>query len=259
MPPASLPDAPWYKHAFDRTWLRIYAHRDDASADAEAGAVVERLGLGVGHSILDVGCGSGRHARGFARRGLLVTGVDLSRAMLDVAREKSPHLPGKPNYLRWDARKLPFRGQFDAAVSMFTSIGYTRSPRDDYDTFCGVARALKRGGHYLLDFLNEAQVRANLVAEDEKSIDTLRVTFRRRIAEHTTGGPMVIKDVEAVDARSGRVETSFQERVRLYTREDIDRLLRDAGLEPEGEPLGDVFGAPFSESAERLVRIARCP
>ncbi len=259
MQQVSTPDAPWYTQAFDRNWLKIYAHRDDESADREAEAVVGLLGLGVGDTILDVGCGAGRHARGFARRGLRVTGIDLSKDMIDEAREKSPFLPGKPNYMRWDARKMPFHNQFDAAVSMFTSIGYTGRASDDYEIFSGVRRGLKRGGYYLIDFLNEAHVRANLVPEDEKTIDTLRVTFKRHIAEHATGGPTVIKDIEAVDARSGRPEARFQERVRLYTLEDIDRLLGEAGLEPEGEPLGDVFGATFDESADRLVRIARRP
>jgi SAM-dependent methyltransferase len=258
MPLASLPDAPWYEGAFDRTWLRIYAHRSDEAADREAGAAIALLGLRPGARVLDIACGGGRHARGFASRGMRVTGVDLSADLIEFARERSPYLPGKPDYLRWDARRLPFVAQFDAAVSMFTSFGYFDTPDDDVAIFRSAARALVRGGQFLLDFLNEAEVRANLVAEEEKDLGTVRVRLRRRIGE-TPYGPAVFKHVEACDRDTGVVQAQFEERVRLYTREELDQMLAAAGLVPTGEPLGDVFGAPFGPDAPRLVRVAVRP
>ena len=258
MPLASLPDAPWYEGAFDRTWLRVYAHRSDEAAYREAGAIVDLLGLKPGDRILDVACGAGRHARGFARRGMRVTGVDLSRDLIAVAREQSPYLPGKPDFLRWDARRLPFVGQFDAAVSMFTSFGYFDTPKDDVAIFSGAARALVRGGRFLVDFLNEEEVRAHLVASEQEDLGTVRVRIGRRIGE-TPYGPAVFKQVEACDRDTGVVQAEFEERVRLYTREEIDGLLTAAGLVPTGAPLGDVFGAPFGPDAPRLVRVAVRP
>jgi SAM-dependent methyltransferase len=255
MTPASQLESPWYEGTFDRTWLAIYAHRGDEEADREAAAVIERLDLQVDDRILDVACGAGRHARGFARRGLRVTGVDLSEDLLEVAREASPLLPGRPNYMRRDARRLPFQRQFEAAVSMFTSIGYFDGPQDDREIFRGVARGLVRGGRFLLDFLNEAQVRADLVPEEEREVGPYLVRIRRHIAD-TRAGPAVVKRVEAHEPLSDRLEAAFSERVRLYTPKEIDCLLRAGGLEPVGEPLGDVYGAPFTEQAERYVRIA---
>ena len=48
----------------------------------EAEFVLEELGLPAGGRILDVGCGTGRHAVELARRGYRVTGVDISSGML---------------------------------------------------------------------------------------------------------------------------------------------------------------------------------
>lgn len=247
---------PWFVQAFDGNWLRLYAHRSDAEALARVGDVVRLTGLRPGQRVLDVGCGAGRYARALAARGMRVTGVDLSEEMLDAARAASPNLPGAPQYSRHDARQLPFFQQFEAVISMFTSFGYFEDRKDDLRIFQGVQRALLAGGRFLLDYLNEAQVRATLVPEDTRDVGNLRVHSVRHI-EEGTAGDFVCKRLVARDRGSDRLVTAFEERVRLYTSDDVDALLREAGLEPEGEPLGDVDGRALTPDAPRLVRVAR--
>lgn len=258
MPQALRPSDPWFVKAFDRHWLRLYAHRDDAEAQARTGDIVRLLGVRAGHRVLDAGCGAGRYCRAFAARGFRVTGVDLSSDLLDVARESSPALPGAPQYHRGDVRQLPFFQQFEAAISMFTSFGYFEDRSDDVRIFQGIHRALVPGGRFVLDFLNEAQVRASLIASEEREQDTIRVSITRRI-EDSPAGPVVHKHVLARDRGSDRLITSFDERVRLYTAEEVDALLVEAGLEPEGQPMGEVDGRPLTPDAPRLVRVARRP
>ncbi len=255
MAPASLLEDPWFVRAFDRFWLRLYAHRDDAEALADAPSILKLLGVRVGGRVLDVACGGGRYARALANHGVRVTGVDLSPELIDVARERSPGLPGKPDYLRCDSRRLPFARQFDGAVSMFTSFGYFDRREDDVALFQGVRRALKPGARLVLDFLNEASVRAGLVPEETIDDGSLRIHVERRIADGPHG-PCVFKRLEAVDVGSGHVAAKFEERVRLYTADEVDALLAEAGLTPVGERLGSVQGAPFDEQASRLVRVA---
>lgn len=255
MPPEAPLEDPWFVRAFDRTWLRLYAHRGDEEAEAAAPHLVRLLGLRFDERVLDVACGAGRYARALARRGMRVTGIDLSEELIGIARERSPFLPGKPDFLRGDARRLPFARQFEAAISMFTSFGYFDAREDDVAIFRGVARALVPGGRLLLDYLNEARVRANLVAEETLRDGPLQIRFRRRV-EETPHGPCVFKQVEASEPGSRRVEASFEERVRLYDLGEIDALLVEAGLAPQGDPLGDVDGTPFGPGSPRLVRVA---
>ncbi|MEJ7677887.1 MAG: class I SAM-dependent methyltransferase [Segetibacter sp.] len=59
-------------------------------------------------SIIDIGCGTGRHSLELAKRGYSVVGIDLSQSLLDKAREKAAN--GRLNipFLHHDARQLPF-------------------------------------------------------------------------------------------------------------------------------------------------------
>jgi SAM-dependent methyltransferase len=246
---------PWFVKAFDRLWLRLYAHRNDAEAVAAAPALQEHLGLVVGQRVLDVACGGGRYSRALADRGLRVTGVDLSADLLQVAREKSPYLPGKPDYFQRDVRALPFHQQFDGAISMFTSFGYFDRRKDDLAIFRGTHRALVAGSRFVLDFMNADQVRATLIPEEERDDGTLHVRLERRIADGPFG-TCVFKRVHASDAETGREVASFEERVRLYTPDEVDALLVEAGFALRGDRMGDVHGATFNAEAARYVRVA---
>lgn len=81
----------------------------------------------------------------------------------------------------------------------------------------------------------------------------------RRIDEDSPGGPAVRKRVRILNDRTGRVEASFEERVRLYDAEEIDRLLEASGLRILGARMGAVDGTPWSWGAPRLVRLAERP
>lgn len=78
----------------------------------------ELLGLGPGARMLDVGCGAGRHTVAFAESGYSVTGVDVSRGLLDVAAAKANDAGVKPSLFEVDARQMPFDSEFDAVVSI---------------------------------------------------------------------------------------------------------------------------------------------
>ena len=148
---ASRRESPWFVQAFERIYLHVYPHRDDTEAERHADVVLDLLDVRPGSRILDVGCGAGRHARALARRGVRVTGVDLSAELLEEARERSPGTPGSPTYIQWDARELPFRAQFEGAISMFTSFGYFEERADDLRLMQGVARALLPGSRFVVD------------------------------------------------------------------------------------------------------------
>ena len=78
--------------------------------------------------ILDLACGYGRIAVPLARRGFQVTGLDLSKPLLAIARERAAQAGVTVEWRRADMRDIPseWSGQFDAVISIWNSFGYFR-------------------------------------------------------------------------------------------------------------------------------------
>lgn len=96
--------------------------------------------------VLDVGCGPGRHALALARRGIEVTGVDLSDDFVALARTAAAteELPARFEVL--DVRDLAYDAEFDAAVCLCQGGFGLLGGRDDADVVGRIARAVRPGG-----------------------------------------------------------------------------------------------------------------
>mgnify|MGYP000514461013 CR=1 FL=1 len=98
-------------------WAEIYDNETNPLVMIEAPEVSGALGDVVGLALLDVGCGTGRHAVEFARAGAHVTGVDFSNGMLEKARAKAG--AESVRFIHQDAATtLPFEPRsFDRVIS----------------------------------------------------------------------------------------------------------------------------------------------
>lgn len=239
--------AEWFEQWFGEEYLRLYPHRDDEEA-ARVAALVDGRRPVAGRRLLDLACGPGRHAAQFALRGARVVGVDLSLPLLSRAhrRDRPPLL-----LVRGDMRDLPFRDQtFDLVVNLFTSFGYFADDAQHRRVLRSAARLLAPQGTFVMDYLNAGQVRANLVRHEETRVGARTVAVERTISPD---GRFVLKEIHLAD--EGR---SFLERVRLFSAEELERLLADAGLEVR-ERYGDYDGGPLTPGAPRTILFADCP
>ncbi len=114
--------------------------------------LVEHLGLQPGTTILDVGCGPGRHALELARRDMIVTGVDLSEEFVALARA-SARAGGVDERCRFeclDARDLDRDAEFDLVLSCCQG-AFGLLGDDDPLVLSRMARACRPGGIVVLD------------------------------------------------------------------------------------------------------------
>jgi SAM-dependent methyltransferase len=237
----------WFEQWFGEEYLRLYPHRDDEDASA-AVALIDRLYPLGGLRALDLACGPGRHASQLAARGARVTGLDLSLPLLSLARARTR---GAVNLVRGDMRHLPFRaGAFDVVVNLFTSFGYFADDAQHAAVIAGSRALLRRGGVFVLDYLNDATVRARLVPHEERRISSQHVVIERSIA---ADGRYVLKEMHLLN--DGR---SFLERVRLFTPDELMRLLEGAGFVVRHR-FGDYGGGPDAPDAPRLILIGTVP
>lgn len=105
--------------------------------------------------ILDIGCGTGRHAIELTKRGYAVTGVDLSDSQLQRAREKARTEELKIDFRKMDARNLEFDQEFDLAI-MICEGAFSLMETDEmnFQILQGAAKALKAGGKLIFTTLN---------------------------------------------------------------------------------------------------------
>ncbi|HEX7213480.1 MAG TPA: class I SAM-dependent methyltransferase [Methylomirabilota bacterium] len=140
----------WFTRFFDTAYVaQLREEKSAADTRAEVDFLVRRLRLPRGARILDVPCGYGRHAAGLARRGYVVTGVDLSRAMIAEGRRRFTEGP-RLRLRRADMRRIDFHAEFDAVVNLYTSFGYF-TPAENARVLRRMARALKPGGRLIVD------------------------------------------------------------------------------------------------------------
>ena len=81
----------------------------------EVDVLMDVLALKPGDSLLDVGCGPGRHAHEFAARGIKVTGLDISKDFIELANQKPSE---NTFFICGDAREMNYEEEFDAVISL---------------------------------------------------------------------------------------------------------------------------------------------
>ena len=156
---AQKPDPAAIKSGYDR-WAEVYDHDLNPLIALEEPIVRQALGDVNGLSVLDLGCGTGRHALWLGGAGARVTAVDFSEGMLNEARRK----PGSESvrFLAHDLHlPLPFEvAAFDRIVS-----GLVLEHLSDLRFVFGEARrVLKRDGRAVVSAMHPAMFLKNAQA-----------------------------------------------------------------------------------------------
>lgn len=239
----------WFASWFDSVhYHKLYAHRDSAEAGGFVEALVERLKPAARSSMLDLGCGAGRHARHLAARGFDVTGLDLAAGSIEAARRfEGPGLRFRQHDMR-----APF-GQraFDYVFSFFTSFGYFDDPSEQLTVVENMARALKTGGRLVLDYLNPRYADAHLTPVEVKEVDGIAYRIRR-----WTNGRHFFKRIVVDDGRGG-APIEYREQVARFSLADFQRMFGMHGLdivELHGDYRLSAYDPPTSP---RLILVAR--
>jgi SAM-dependent methyltransferase len=139
----------------------FYTEKDYAAEAAFVGNIVRRH-KPCAHSMLDLGCGSARHAVEFARAGFAVTGLDRSGEMIARARDRLAHLGGiignQVTLVEGDAANYTPTAKYDAVVSLFHVVSYQTSNDALAGIFLTAQSALSPGGLFVFDFWHGSAV-----------------------------------------------------------------------------------------------------
>lgn len=117
---------------------------------------IDRPGLRV----LDLACGSGRIALALARAGATVDGLELSPAMLALARralaEEAPEVAQRLRFIAGDMADFALDRQYDRIVLGATSLCLLLEPAQRAALFRAVRRHLAPHGRFVFNLLHHA-------------------------------------------------------------------------------------------------------
>jgi SAM-dependent methyltransferase len=167
-PPAKSPSAPlpaasaasgarkrgWYDEAFGEHYANVSPLDADASAEADAVFIRKVAELSAGMSLLDVGCGDGRHCFALANLGLMVTGLDNSLAQLIRAAQRNEATEAGITLLQGDMRSLPRDRTYDVVTCLGSTLGYFESEEQNRQTLQELTEVLRPGGKLVLHVFN---------------------------------------------------------------------------------------------------------
>ena len=237
--------ADWYRE--DLAYIHDVGHADFALRSSPGILEVLRENGVPDGLVVDLGCGSGLWARELLRAGYRVLGIDISEAMVEIAREKAPGAEFRVGSL-FEAQIPPC----DAVTAVSEVLNYLFDPENEEWglglVFGRVYKALRPGGVFVFDVLGPGQIpegASKTFSEgpdwavlSEKVEDWGRGTLTRRIVSFRKVGENYRRDDEL-------------HRVRLYDPEEVADKLGRAGFEVR--TMRAYGGYPLSENHAAFV------
>ncbi len=242
----------WFEEWFDSPlYEKLYSNRDEEEARQLISFLEETLQLNNCSSLLDLGCGRGRHSITLAQHGYQVKGVDLSPEAIKTATSKAEEL-GLDN-VSFEVRDMrnPLPDTFDAIVNLFTTFGYFEQDDENALVLDGVVKMLKDDGIFVLDYLNAEKVKRSYQPEEEGEFHDIHYQIKRYVENGA-----IHKDIEfSGNGLSG--SRTYSERVKLYGLKWFKSEMSKRNLKIL-KVAGDYQGRDFNpESSPRLLIISK--
>ena len=240
-----------YRNIFNELgedWDAIVNARDTERETSFIQDVLSKKG-----TVLDLCCGTGRHSIVMRKHGWSLVGLDLSRNLLAIAKQRMRKEGVYFPLVRGDMRYFPFRSQvFDFVICMFTSFGYLPSEQEDLKSVREMRRTLREGGRFLLDVINIDHV--------------IRVFHEREWGEFE---PFYMLEKRSLDLQRSMLLSQWtiirkdtkevrqvQHNLRLYNSHRLEKMLGEASFKIE-QVYGGYDKKAFNQDATRMIILAK--
>ncbi|MEP6700812.1 MAG: class I SAM-dependent methyltransferase [Bacteroidota bacterium] len=239
----------WYKDWFNSPFYhKLYFERDEKEAEEFIKKLIEHLKPASGSRMLDVACGKGRHSKTLASLGFTVTGIDISPDSIAYAKQFEKE---NLDFFVHDMR-LPFYGNyFNYAFNFFTSFGYFKTRREHDDSIRTIAKSLKPGGIFVIDFLNVHYAEDHVVHTEEKLITGTSYRILRWHDDNHFYKKIVVEDPSMTE------DLAYTEKVAKFSLGDFTEMLAFQDMQVQ-EVFGDYhFNKYDIKKTPRLIIIAK--
>lgn len=217
----------WYEILFENYGKQYDNESFTKGTTGECDFIEKELNYNKDLRILDVGCGTGRHAIELTKRGYIVTGIDLSASQLKRAREKAESNRLKIDFRELDARNLPFFEEFDVAI-MLCEGGFSLMETDEmnYEILESVTKSLRAKAKFIFTTLNGLFPLYHSVEEFcDSTTEANNATYRSNTFDLMTFRDHNITEFEDDEGNKKTLEANE----RYYVPSEISWLLKSLG------------------------------
>ncbi len=209
----------------------LYRDQKDYPAEAALLAALIREAKPRARSILDIGCGTGAHARALIDAGFAVDGIDLEPAFVEIARKKCP----EGRFETGDMMLLDVPGRYDVVACLFSAIGYVRTESALRAAIDGMRRHLKDDGLVIVDpWFEPGQLTDGWIGTVIGEHEGVKVC---RMSRTVIEGAVSRLEFEYLIGTPGGMERrSEAHELGLFTQAQMEAAFRNAGLTVERLP-----------------------
>lgn len=224
-------------NAYSRKWFEFFhVWIDQARTNKETEFIRAWAPLPQFRRLLDVCCGTGRHARALASEDYSVTGIDRDPHAITKARQ----LGDGPHYLVADIRDYqPEAKTFDAIIIMGQSFGHFDATTNR-EVLGQLAAGLREGGRIILDLWNREFFVAH---QGTRELNTEKGIVRE---SKRVESDRLLVHLQYPDGVNEKFEWQ------LFTPEEMEQLAKAVGLRLLAECSGFDLKKPPSPADPRL-------
>jgi SAM-dependent methyltransferase len=218
------------------------------SVPDEIDLIESLLDMRPGASIVDMGCGPGRHSLELSRRGYVVTGIDRTAVYLENARSKSEMEGLVIEFIQEDMRRFLRPDSYDVALMMFTTFSYFEDPKENKKVLVNLFKSLKPGGKLLLDMMGKEVLARIFMERDWQERNGVFYLMERKVTKNWSW-------MENRWIRIDGQETSeYRVNHWLYSAVELSELFTESGFRGF-QFYGNLEGEPYDHKSRRLVAV----
>lgn len=220
-------DYAYYYNAF-------YQDKDYMAEAVQIDSLLKRYGSDIS-TIINFGCGTGRHDIELAKMGYQCTGIDMSHLMIDIAQENAKKSGENIYFSVADIRNYESQTQYDAVISLFHVMSYQTKNQDIISAFQSARKALGKGGLIVFDVWYGPGVLSDKPCVRVKEIEDEKnklVRIAKPVMYDKENVVDVCYEVFVIDKESGYTKVINEvHKMRYFFRPELELLLQEAGFE----------------------------
>lgn len=220
-------DYAYYYNAF-------YQGKDYKTEALQVDTLLKKYGKGVS-TVINYGCGTGKHDLALSKLGYQCTGIDMSPLMIEIAQKNAKEEGVNIDFSVADIRTYEPKGKYDAVISLFHVMSYQNSNWDILAAFRTARHALDKEGIFLFDVWYGPGVLSDKPVVRVKEIEDERnklVRIARPVMHDKENVVDVCYEVLVIEKETGITKAIHEvHNMRYFFRPELEFYLREAGFE----------------------------